>query len=104
MRSVVPSLSWTYLPNSLTSGGADPRWYAPVKTDVNDLASAIHGDGPMAQKVVPKTGAGASQQPEGWKYGEYNYCNMPHVRAEEYLRKDENQWELLYVEVIQRRE
>lgn len=58
----------------------------------------------MARRVVPKTGAGGSEQPEGWPYGEYNYCNMPHVRREEYVRKDEDEWELLFVEVIHRRE
>lgn len=103
LDSAVPSLPSTFQINALSSGGADPRWHAPAKSDINDLARALDGDGPMARKVVPKTSAGASEQPEGWQYGEYNYCNMPHVRTEEYVRKEENEWELLYVEVIQRR-
>jgi hypothetical protein len=79
------------------------RWYPPTSTDINDHDRAIDGAGPMASKVVPWTGAAGSEQPEGWQYGVYNYCNMPHVRTEEYVRKDEKEWELVFVEVIQRR-
>ena len=78
-------------------------WDAPANTDINDHARAMDGTGPMARKVVPWTGAGASEQPQGWEYGDYNYCNMPHVRAEEYV-KNGDEFELLFVEVIQRRE
>jgi len=78
-------------------------WHSPANTDVNDHARAMDGSGPMAKKIVPWTHTGASEQPRGWAYGDYNYCNMPHVRADEYVKKGE-EFELLFVEVIQRRE
>lgn len=103
LNSVLPSSDPAYSADTFSSGDIGSQWHAPEKTDVNDLASAINGNGPMGQKVVPRTGAGASEQPEDWEYGEYNYCNMPHVRTNEYVQKDEHEWELIYVEVIQRR-
>jgi hypothetical protein len=87
----------------LATQDASSGWHPPAGTDINDHARAMDGTGPMAKKVVPWTGAGASEQPQGWQYGEYNYCNMAHVRAEEYVKKGE-EFELVFVEVIQRRE
>lgn len=78
-----------------------PDWHAPRGTDINDLSKAFDGTGPMARKIVPKTSAGASEQPEGWDYADYNYCNMPHVTKEEYEKKGD-EFELVFVEVIQR--
>jgi len=86
----------------LATQDATSNWHPPADTAINDHARAIDGTGLMAKKVVPWTGAGVSEQPQGWEYGEYNYCNMPHVRAQEYVKKGE-EFELLFVEVIQRR-
>jgi hypothetical protein len=41
----------------------------------------------------------SSQLPVGTPYGTYNWCNMPHVRAQEYPRASE-EYELVYVEVL----
>jgi hypothetical protein len=79
------------------------KWVPPTSTDINNHDRALDGTGPMAKKIVPWTKAAGSGQPEGLQYGEYNYCNMPHVRTKEYARKDEKEWKLVYVEVIQRR-
>lgn len=94
-----PQSGMPFLPSDV-----DSRWHAPASTEINDHSRALDGSGPMAKKFVPKSDAGASGQPEGWEYGVYNYCNMPHVRKQEYVRKDSAQWELMSVEVIQRRE
>lgn len=32
----------------------------------------------------------------------YSYCNMPHVRAQEYVISDQDNYKLEHVEVIQR--
>ena len=87
----------------LATQDASSSWHPPANTEINDHARAVDGTGSKAKKIVPWTGAGASEQPQGWQYGEYNYCNMPHVRAEEYVKKGE-EFELVFVEVIQRRE
>ncbi|KAI4517788.1 phosphoglycerate mutase-like protein [Schizophyllum commune Loenen D] len=65
--------------------------YPPNATKLNDLDFALNGSG--APGVY-----NSSQSPE---YGVYNWCNMPHVRAEEYVAPPE-EYELKYVEVVHR--
>ena len=53
--------------------------------------------------MINGTGTGgfifnSSFTPEG-EYGEYNWCNMPHVRRREYVVAEEG-FELMYVEVV----
>jgi len=87
----------------LASQASNSAWRSPLDTDINDHARAMDGTGPKAKRVVPWTDAGASKLPPGWEYGDYNYCNMPHVRANEYVKKGDD-FELVFVEAIQRRE
>ncbi|OCK83811.1 histidine acid phosphatase-like protein [Lepidopterella palustris CBS 459.81] len=73
----------------------DLNWYAPNSTWVNNLSSVINGTGTHSFVF------NSSQLPRGTRYGTYNWCNMPHVRREEYPVADK-QYELVYVEVIHR--
>ncbi|KAI0966112.1 histidine phosphatase superfamily [Xylaria arbuscula] len=72
----------------------DVRWYPPKNTSINDLDSALHGSGVYGFIF------NSSDTPDS-EYGTYNWCNMPHVRKEEYIRAATG-FELRYVEVIQR--
>ncbi|KAI1406785.1 phosphoglycerate mutase-like protein [Hypoxylon sp. FL1857] len=90
--------SWTSI---LISIGAtviaqevDLRWYPPSNTSINNLTTALRGQGVYG--FIFNT----SETP-GAQYGTYNWCNMPHVRKSEYI-KPAIEYELKYVEVIQR--
>ena len=77
---------------STVSTVIDLNWYPPNKTDVNNLSVVINGTG---------TGGfifNSSFTGEG-EYGEYNWCDMPHVRRREYVVAKEG-FELVYVEVV----
>ncbi|KAF4974126.1 hypothetical protein FZEAL_8935 [Fusarium zealandicum] len=73
---------------------ADVSWYPPSATRVNNLTTALKGKG--AYGFIYHT----SHTPDD-KYGTYNWCNMPHARKTEYV-KPSDEYELAYVEVIQR--
>jgi len=45
----------------------------------------------------------SSQLPNGVAYGTYNFCNMPHVRQQEYVNPSNGSMTLKYVEVSDRR-
>lgn len=97
--------------------GVDLNWHPPAATQVNNLTSALQGSGTYGFIF------NSSQTPDA-RYGQYNWCNMPHARRAEYLHgggmtlvpqqpKDDGQsppplrvrpedYELRYVEVIQR--
>jgi hypothetical protein len=88
-----------YVPLFFTSIGAaqndtriDLGWYAPKKSWINDLGQVLNGTGTNGFVFD------SSQLPDGVKYGTYNWCNMPHVRKEEYVRVAD-EFELVYVEV-----
>lgn len=70
----------------------DLKWYAPNATATNNLSQAIGGGGVYGfiynSSVTPNK-----------DYGIYNWCNMPHVRAEEY-QKPSSEYKLQYVEVV----
>ena len=80
----VPSLSSRDLPSLsrdsehlFTPGAplASLAHYPPNATEINDLDFVLNGSG--APGVY-----NSSQSPD---YGVYNWCNMPHVRAAEYV-------------------
>ncbi|KAF1838757.1 phosphoglycerate mutase-like protein, partial [Decorospora gaudefroyi] len=73
----------------------DLGWYAPKKSWINDLGKVLDGTGTHGFVF------NSSQLPVGAPYGTYNWCNMPHVRKEEYV-KAADEFELVYVEVIHR--
>lgn len=70
----------------------DLGWYAPKKSWINDLGRVLNGTGTNGFVF------NSSLLPAGVEYGTYNWCNMPHVRKEEYVKVDD-EFELLYVEV-----
>ncbi|KAK4051512.1 hypothetical protein OIO90_004726 [Microbotryomycetes sp. JL221] len=72
--------------------------YAPVHYDsdsspINNLTVVLTGTGTNGQLWQPDT-------VDDKRYGTYNYCNMPHVRAKEY--QVPKGFKLKYVEVIHR--
>ncbi|KAG6009829.1 hypothetical protein E4U21_001259 [Claviceps maximensis] len=75
-------------------GDVDTRWYAPAKGQVNDLGAAVSSQGIYGFIY------NSSDTPDA-EYGVYNWCNMPHVRPQEYVRADD-EFELQYVELIHR--
>jgi hypothetical protein len=69
-----------------------PEWSKPSESDINDLDKVINGKGVWGFIY------NSSQTPDD-KYGIYNWCNMPHVRKQEYVVPD-SEYELQYVEVV----
>lgn len=68
------------------------QWQAPAQTDFNSLTKVLNGEGVYGfiynSSITPDE-----------KYGTYNWCNMPHVRIQEYV-KPSSEFELQYVEVV----
>ncbi|KAL5115918.1 hypothetical protein ACEQ8H_006140 [Pleosporales sp. CAS-2024a] len=93
MRSLIPLIlsSGTLAQNI----AVDLTWHAPKKSWINDLAQVLSGTGTNGFVF------NSSQLLSGTKYGTYNWCNMPHVRAQEYPRASAD-YQLAYVEVIHR--
>jgi acid phosphatase len=88
-----------YVPLFFASIGAaqndtkiDLGWHAPKKSWINDLGRVLNGTGTNGFVFD------SSQLPDGVEYGTYNWCNMPHVGKEEYV-KVADEFELVYVEV-----
>ncbi|KAF1974416.1 histidine acid phosphatase-like protein [Bimuria novae-zelandiae CBS 107.79] len=94
MRSL-KTLATTWLPLAGQNGTRDVSWYAPNKTWINDLKQVLNGTGTYGFNF------NGSVLPSGVAYGAYNWCNMPHVRREEYPEAREG-YTLQYVEVIHR--
>ena len=90
MRSIIPiAFSSAVVAQNAT---VDLKWHAPKKSWVNDLGQVLDGTGTNGFVF------NSSQLPTGTQYGTYNWCNMPHVRAQEYP-KASDEFELAYVEV-----
>jgi hypothetical protein len=75
-----------------SSREGDQSWHAPAKTDLNNLDKVIEGDGVYGFIY------NSSHTPDEL-YGVYNWCNMPHVRRQEYVKAKAG-YELLYVELV----
>ncbi|KAF2199031.1 histidine acid phosphatase-like protein [Delitschia confertaspora ATCC 74209] len=86
-----------WIPEVLTSqtSKVDLNWYPPSQTWINSLSSILNGTGTHGFVF------NSSQLPAGADYGTYNWCNMPHIRREEYPRVGK-EYILQYVEVIHR--
>ncbi|MCJ1309782.1 hypothetical protein MMC25_003443 [Agyrium rufum] len=107
-RSILPSLLSLYmLPSSLASSSGigavannntiNLNWYPPNASAINDLSQVINGTGVYGFVFSSST------LPPGVPYGTYDWCNMPHVRREEYVvPRKEDGWSLQYVELIHR--
>jgi len=78
---------------SALSSSIDLDWHPPNATWINDLSSIVNGTGTYGFVF------NSSQLPDEVSYGTYNWCNMPHVRAQEYQVPDP-EFKLEYVEVV----
>lgn len=78
---------------SANASQIDLGWHAPNATDINDLSSVINGTGVYGfifnSSLTPATSV----------YSTYNWCNMPHVRRQEYVVPPSD-FKLEYVEVV----
>ena len=90
LKHVVPLL-WIPLATAQNST-IDLGWHAPKKSWINDLGQVLNGTGTNGFVF------NSPQLPAGSPYGTYNWCNMPHVRAQEYPRVS-GDYKLQYVEV-----
>jgi hypothetical protein len=74
------------------SGTANLKWYRPNSTAINNLTAVINGTGTYGFQFQSTT-------PTSAPYTTYNWCNMPHVRQQEYVVPP-SEYELQYVEVV----
>lgn len=74
------------------SKAMDTSWYAPNATAINDLDRVLNSEGVYGFIF------NSSHTPDE-EYGQYNWCNMPHVRRTEY-KKAPDDYKLQYVEVV----
>jgi hypothetical protein len=89
-KTVLPLL---WIPIAAASNASvDLGWHPPKKSWINDLGQVLNGTGTNGFVFS------GSQLPAGTPYGTYNWCNMPHVRPEEYPRASV-EYTLEYVEV-----
>ncbi|KAJ6606452.1 phosphoglycerate mutase-like protein [Mycena vulgaris] len=83
----------TLLASLVAIARATVVYYPPAQSKLNNLTFALNGTG--------APGIYTSSTTPDKIYGEYNWCNMPHVRAREY-KTPSHEYTLEYVEVIQR--
>ncbi|KAJ1325282.1 2-phosphoxylose phosphatase [Microdochium nivale] len=74
----------------------DLNWYPPASSQINNLTAALTTEHGVYGFVF-----NSSQTPAAAGYGTYNWCNMPHARAAEYVVPSK-EYKLKYVEVMQR--
>ncbi|KAK4465992.1 counting factor 60 [Cladorrhinum samala] len=77
-----------------TSNKVDLSWYPPKQTQINNLTAVMAGEGTYGWIY------NSSETPDD-RYGTYNWCNMPHVRKQEYVIPS-SEYNLIYVELIHR--
>lgn len=75
-----------------SSTAMDAAWHPPNETWINDLAQVINGTGVYGFIFN-------NSHPTDIAYGQYNWCNMPHVRPTEYVVPDA-EYDLEYVELV----
>jgi hypothetical protein len=92
--TILVSKSFSTQPPTSQKGNSnmtvDLSWYPPNSTWITNLTDVINGTG---------THGFIFNGDEVRQYGGYNWCNMPHVREQEYVRVDK-EFELVYVEVV----
>jgi hypothetical protein len=94
MRSIELFLPLVWVPFVASQNNTvDLGWHAPEKSWINDLGQILNGSTGTNGFVFS-----GSRLPVGTPYGTYNWCNMPHVRAQEYPKASE-EFEMVYVEV-----
>lgn len=80
---------------SLNASSIEKNYHAPGKSALNDLDSVLAGSG--IHGFIFNT----SQTPSNLPYSTYNWCNMPHIRKDEYILPPP-EYELRFVELIHR--
>lgn len=80
--------------SAMANASVDLGWYAPAQTLVNNLTNVAGA----ATTGVYGFIYNSSYTPDA-VYGQYNWCNMPHVRASEYVTPSD-EYELVYVELV----
>ncbi|KAJ7261287.1 histidine phosphatase [Mycena haematopus] len=86
-------LHGSLLASVVAIGATTVLHYPPAQSKINNLTFALTGTGAPGifnSSTVPDK-----------NYGEYNWCNMPHTRVQEY-QTPPHEYTLEYVEVIQR--
>lgn len=78
----------------MANSSVDLGWYAPSQTLVNNLTNVVSNSTTGVYGFIYN-----SSQTSDEEYGTYNWCNMPHVRATEYI-VPEDEYELVYVELV----
>jgi len=74
------------------TAAVDIKWYPPAQTKINNLSAVVSEEGVYG--FIYNT----SETPDS-QYGTYNWCNMPHVRKDIYV-KAPKEYELVYVELV----
>lgn len=92
LPTLVSALLSPIAPNNPSSTSIDAIWYPPNATWITDLAEVINGTGVHGFTFN-------NSYPKNVAYGDYNWCNMPHIRQTEYVTPDP-QYELEYVELV----
>jgi acid phosphatase len=75
-----------------SNGTVDLSWHRPNQININNFSFVVNGTGANGfynTSVTPATAA----------YSTYNWCNMPHVRQEEYVKAAQG-YKLEYVELV----
>lgn len=72
----------------------DLGWFAPAQTLINNLTNVASNSTTGVYGFIYNS----SYTPDA-QYGTYNWCNMPHVRAAEYVVPSDD-YELVYVELV----
>ena len=76
-----------------TTASVDLSWHPPNSTAVNNLTSVVNGTGIYGYIFT------SSATPASIPYSTYNWCDMPHVRAQEYPSAPSG-YKLEYVELV----
>lgn len=91
--ALLPVISWAHSAATCSSPSVDLSWYPSPSTDVNSLSSLENSSGIYG--FVFNSSTDLARVP----YGTYNWCNMPHVRTQEYMEAPSG-YKLEYVEVV----
>jgi hypothetical protein len=91
--ALLPVISGVHSAATCASPSVDLSWYPSPSTDLNSLNSLENSSGIYGFVF------NSSADPAGVPYGTYNWCNMPHVRSQEY-KKAPSGYKLEYVEVV----
>lgn len=76
-----------------TNSPVNLSWFAPSNSWLTNLNDVINGTGVYGFIF------NSSTDPSGTQYGTYNWCNMPHVRPQEY-KIVSSEYKLEYVELV----